>query len=226
MNLSNVIKLIIKSFKVNIMNNIMRLPIVLAIGLSFPIYANAEDNVPPTCEATFVGFNDNGEKFAQFTTYDDTALLNTTITEMVNGTTSFYHSGAGNNTPTIFIATKIDQSQKAILNAEVTDTAGNVSNCSDAIVLTVKDNGKSDRKTYPSIPKKADSNVIVHVQNGNPGIDKLKIKVNGTPHEFTLAAGYQPIDISSFMSVGNNNEIIFTGTGDLGNIAYIIMIAN
>jgi len=210
------------------MKNFIQLPVILGIILSFPTSGYAEpDNIKPSCEATFVGVNTNNEKFAQFTAHDNKALLNITVTEMVNSTSTVYFSKFYKKKTRIFRATKIDQTQKAIIEAEVSDTAGNVSNCSHAIIVKITDNGKSIKNKYPSIPHKAGSQVIVHVQNGAPGIDNLKIVVNGIKQETTLSNGeYKTIDVSSSMQDGNDNIISFKGKGDPDSRAYIIIYQN
>jgi hypothetical protein len=197
--------------------------VILGMILSFPTSGYADsDNIYPTCEATFVGSNANGEKFAQFTAHDNKALLNTNVTEMVNSTTTVYVPE--DDKIVVFIATKIDQTQKAIIHAKVGDKAGNVSNCIDAISINITDNGDSVEKIYPDIPHKTGGQVIVHVKNGNSGINELRIVVNGTKYLTTFSDGeYKQIDISSSMQVGNNNNITFTGMGNPGDSAAAII---
>jgi hypothetical protein len=205
------------------MKTVIQLPVILSMIFSFPTsgYANP-DNIKPSCEATFVGVNTNDEKFAQFTAHDNTSLFKTTVTEMVNSTTTVYVPE--DDKIVVFIATKIDQTQKAIINAKVSDKAGNVSDCIDAISINITDNGNSVDKIYPNIPHKTGGQVIVHVKNGAAGIDELSIVVNGTEYLTTFSDGeYKQIDISSSMQVGNNNNISFTGSGNPdGSAAAII----
>jgi len=202
------------------MKTVMQLPVILGMILTFPTsgYA-APDNILPSCEATFVGLNANGERFAQFTAHDNTHLGNVGIHEMKNIIINLDVSDT-NNKDVILIATKVDQSQKSIITAEASDTSGNVSNCIDAIMVK----GDSVKKTYPKIPKKAGDQVIVHVQNASSGITELKVKVNQTSHTLTLSNGqYKTLDISSDLQNGNANEITFTGMGDPDSLAYIII---
>ncbi len=205
------------------MKTVIQLPVILSMILSFPTsgYAVEADNIPPTCEATFVGVNADNEKFAQFTAHDNTSLLKTTITEMVNSTTTVYVPE--DDKIVVFAAIKIDQTQKAIINGNVTDKAGNVSDCINAISVQIN-NGNSVEKTYPNIPHKTGGQVIVHVKNGAAGIDELSIVVNGTEYLTTFSDGeYKQIDISSSMLVGNNNKIRFTGSGNPGESAAVII---
>jgi hypothetical protein len=205
------------------MKNFIQLPVILGMILSFPTSGYAEpDNIKPSCEATFVGSNANGDKFAQFTAHDNTHLGNVGIHEMKNVIINLDVSDT-NNKDVILIATKVDQSKKSIITAEASDTSGNVSNCIDAIMVK----GDSVKKTYPKIPKKAGDQVIVHVQNYYPGITELKVKVNNTSHTLTLTDGdYQTLDISSDLQNGNANTITFKGTGVENSLGYIIIYGN
>lgn len=198
----------------------LQLPVILAVALNFSSYVYATDTIPPSCEVTFVGDNANGDKFAQFTANDnEDDLVQLTVTEIVNARFTIHLS----KEPVVFIATKIDQTQTAVINAVATDAANNVTNCTDSIIMTINDDGKSDKKVYPRLPQTAGK---IHVQNASSGIQKLKIKVNdNTPQEVILSNGeYKVIDVSSEMVVGDNNKIIFKGKGDAGTNAYIIML--
>lgn len=198
-----------------IMNNFIKLPLILTAVLSFPISGSAA----PSCEATFVGLNANGDKFAQFTAHDNNHLGNVGINEMKNVSINFDISGT-NNKYAIFTAIKVDQSQKSIITAEVSDTSGNTSNCIDFITV----HGDSVKKKYPKILKKAGDQVIVHVQNTDSGITELKVKVNNNLHTVALTNGqYQTLDISSDLQNGNDNKITFKGVGGANTVAYIII---
>jgi GTP:adenosylcobinamide-phosphate guanylyltransferase len=198
----------------------LQLPVILAVTLNFSSYVYATDTIPPSCEATFVGYNANGEKIAQFTANDnedDVVQLN--VNNIVNARFTIHLS----TEPVVFIATKIDQSKKAVINAVATDAANNTANCSESIMMTINDDGKSDKKIYPRLPQAAGK---IHVQNAHSGIQKLKIKVNdNTPQEVILSNGeYKVIDVSSEMDAGDNNRIAFKGEGYVGTNAYIIML--
>ena len=201
------------------MNNLMRVPVILGMMLTFPTSGFA---AAPSCEATFVGFNANNEKFAQFTAHDNNHLGNVGINEMKNITINIDISDT-NNKDAILTATKIDQTQKSIITAKVSDTSGNTSNCIDAIMVK----GDSVKKTYPKIPKKAGDQVIVHVQNASSGITELKVKINQTSHTLTLSNGeYKTLDISSDLQDGNDNKISFEGAGGPNKLAYIIIFGS
>lgn len=198
----------------------VQLPVILAMALSFSTSIYATDTVPPSCEVTFVGSNANGEKIAQFTANDnEDDVVQLSVNNIVNARLTIHLP----TEPVVFIATKIDQSKKAIINAVATDAANNVRNCTDSIIMTINDDGKSDKKIYPRLPQTAGN---IHVQNAHSGIQKLKIKVNdNTPQEVILSNGeYKVIDVSSQMDAGDNNRIAFKGEGDVGTNAYIIML--
>lgn len=210
------------------MKTSIQLPVILGMILSFPISGYAQNNVPPTCEATFVGFNASSERFAQFTVNDDNNdLRDITITKMINSTTTLDVRNINDGSST-FKATKIDQSQKAIIEGKVSDSAGNVTQCASAINVKVGDSGESVQKTYPSILKKAGDTVILYIQNTNSGIDSLEMIINGgTPETINLPnAALTTRNISSDLQAGSNNTIAIRGFGDPNATAYVIIYGN
>ena len=65
----------------------------------------------------------------------------------------------------------------------------------------------------------------LQVLNGRPGLRSLAVSVNGLalPLGALVDGGYAALDLESFMVEGENNTVVFTGTGDAGASAFILL---
>ena len=117
---------------------------------------------------------------------------------------------------------KIEQTQASRVQLEVFDVAGNVTVCDPVTTLVVRETGKPVSETLTNIPYEES---YVTVYNGDPGLKKLDIIVNGTQCKITaLGHGRETtIDVLSAMLPGDNNTITLVARGKPGCSANVII---
>jgi hypothetical protein len=109
-------------------------------------------------------------------------------------------------------ATKIDQSQSAVIKLTATDVAGNVT-VFDPVFATITIPAAGSRDGELSFDHQAShlggvarSEGTIRIQNGAPGVARLVFKVNGHVFEALLTDGQVlTLDISAALHPGNNN---------------------
>lgn len=108
----------------------------------------------------------------------------------------------------------------ARLELRVTDASGNVTVCDPVVKLTVREDGKPVTETLTNIPY-AENKVIIY--NGNPGLTKLVITVNGKRYKVVYLKNNEvrTLSIESAMQPGNNNTIGLTAYGKPGTSAEV-----
>lgn len=178
------------------------------------------DAARPRCPITL---NDPGPPARVEVTIQDTGtgLAEILVTRSENADTVVPPFTVGTTDPVVLSATKIDQTQRARVEARVTDLAGNVAICDPILVLVVRENGSSVTDSHNDVPRAEDK---VTVTNGSPGINHLEIRVNGRKFNVTgLKAGERKtIDISSAM-VDGNNTVTLRATGKPGGSANVMI---
>jgi len=110
-------------------------------------------------------------------------------------------------------ATKIDQSQSAVIKLTATDVAGNVTVFDPVFAtLIIPAAGSQDGDLTFDHQKASHLRGIapvegtIRIQNGAPGVAQLVFKVNGQVFEALLTDGqFQTVDISAALHPGNNN---------------------
>jgi type VI secretion system secreted protein VgrG len=110
-------------------------------------------------------------------------------------------------------ATKIDQSQSAVIKLTATDVAGNVTVFDPVFAtITIAAAGSQDRELPFDHQKSSHLGGIapiegtIRLQNGTPGVARVVFKVNGQVFEALLADGQlRTLDISAALHPGNNN---------------------
>jgi hypothetical protein len=156
----------------------------------------------------------------QVTTSDGGSGLKTiVVTNLVNATVNVPSFATGSTAAVVVSATKINQSLKSELALQVTDVAGNITNC-DPVVLTVV--GPVVAQTITNVPS---AEHVVTVVNGSPGLGSVVAIVNGTTFTMTgLKAGERrSIDVGSAMTAGSANTVNIYGVGKAGSSATIVL---
>ena len=89
------------------------------------------------------------------------------------------------------------------------------------VSLFVKEGGTVTQRLegVPSVER------YLRVFNGCPGLTSLAISVNGQvlPLTALVAGGYLALDLGAFMAEGEDNTVVFTGTGEVGASAFIVL---
>jgi hypothetical protein len=120
------------------------------------------------------------------------------------------------------VATKTDQAKSAQLALELTDVAGNQTNC-DPILLTItSDGGRPETTVEKNVPS---AEGTVTIMNGTPGLNAVILTVNRRPFQ---ARDLQPgetrsIDISSALRPSENNAVTLTALGQKGTSAEVMI---
>jgi hypothetical protein len=179
------------------------------------------DASPAQCPITL---NDPGPPARVESTIKDvgTGLAEIVVTRSENADTVVPPFTVGTNDPVVLSATKIDQTQKARIEARVTDLAGNVRICDPILLVVVRENGESLTDSMTDVPRIEDK---VTITNGSPGVATLEVRVNGKKFKASgLKDGEEvTLDISSAMVPGDHNAVSFKVTGKPGGTANVMI---
>lgn len=179
------------------------------------------DSSPAQCPITL---NDPGPPARLEVTIKDvgTGLAEILVTKSENADTVVPPFTVGTNDPVVLSATKIDQTQRARVEARVTDLAGNVRICDPILLLVVRENGQSTTDSMTDVPRAEDK---VTITNGTPGVATLEVQVNGKKFKASgLKDGEEvTLDVSSAMVPGDNNTVSFKATGKPGGTANVMI---
>jgi hypothetical protein len=179
----------------------------------------AADTTPPSCVLT--GVVAGPPKQIQITVQDLGSGLNSVqVTASTNATVAVPAFTPGTTSPLVVTATKIDQTQGAEVGLQVTDVAGNVTNC-DPVDLTVS--RSTGAPTGTTVTHVTQQEQTVTIRNGTPGLTNISISVNGTNFEVAgLKDGdKRNVDISSALQSGSNNTVVLMPKGTPGGSADI-----
>lgn len=150
-----------------------------------------------------------------------TGLAEIVVTKSENADTVVPPFTVGTNDPVVISATKIDQTQRARVEARVTDLAGNVALCDPILTVAIRSNGSSAPQTHADVPR---AEHVVTVTNGAPGINHLEILVNGKKFNVNgLKDGEEKtIDVASAM-IDGDNVVTLRATGTPGGSASVMI---
>ncbi|MGH2389853.1 MAG: OmpL47-type beta-barrel domain-containing protein, partial [Chloroflexota bacterium] len=170
------------------------------------------DKTAPSCALTGTGVNGSGQKYIQITVQDATSGIGGIVTTTLNNAAMPTTFTAGTTSPVVLTATKINQSQAAQVGLQVTDLAGNVTNCDPVMTDLIRDSGKPSTITATHI---AQGEHLLHIYNGDPGLSHLIIRVNGVKvNERDLAPNEQrTVDIGSALRPGDHNTVTVIARG-------------
>jgi hypothetical protein len=180
------------------------------------------DHAKPTCPITL---NQPGPPARVEVTMKDpgTGLAEIVVTRSENADTVVPPFTVGTFDPVVLSSTKIDQSKRARVEARVSDLAGNVALC-DPILTTVNAGPSPVQASYQShadVPREEDT---ITVTNGDPGLQRMFILVNGKRFKVDgLGAGEERvIDISPALVKGDN-VVTLRGFGKKGASASVLI---
>jgi YbbR domain-containing protein len=122
----------------------------------------------------------------------------------------------GTTSAIVVTGTKINQSLNSEMALQVTDVAGNVTNC-DPVLINALGTTKSVSVNVPTAEH------FVTVYNGNPGISSVTMKVNGKQFVMTnlKASETRNLDISAALLAGDQNTITLTAAGSATGTAIV-----
>jgi hypothetical protein len=171
-----------------------------------------------------ITLNDPGPPARVEVTIQDTGsgLAEIVVTKSENADTVVPPFTVGTTGPVVLTSTKIDQTQRARVEARVTDLAGNVAICDPILLLVIRDKSQVALASMPDVPRAEDH---VTVTNGAPGVATFEIQVNGRKFKTSGLKDNEErtIDISSAMVNGDTNQIEVKVTGKPGGSANVMI---
>jgi hypothetical protein len=182
------------------------------------------DKTRPNCTLTGSGTDGTGHTYIRITVQDPRSGLGSVqVTETNNATVPVPAFAAGITTPVVVTATKLDQTHTSQVVLNVTDRAGNVTSC-DPILTEIGRDGPGGVPRSETFRHVAQGESHITVLNNTPGLDRLKLVVNGHVFEVGgLADGEKrDLDVSAAMRRGNNTITITAQGGDNGTAAILI----
>lgn len=182
------------------------------------------DKAMPSCALTGTGIDATGHTYIQITVQDTLSGLGSVlVSESNNATVPTPAFTAGTTAPVIVTATKLNQSQSSQVALSVTDQAGNITNC-DPILTEVGNDGPGGAPRSETFHHVARGESHLTITNGTPGLDRLKLVVNGQQFAVTrLTDGEsRDLDVSAAMRRGNNT-ITITAQGKSQGTATILI---
>jgi hypothetical protein len=197
-------------------------------GLDF---FNTETSAP-FCALTASGIDNSGQAYIQVTVQDSqSGLKSVQVTELVNATAAWDSSyplslngfaplTPGDTSAHIVTATKIDQTQGANLGLEVIDRAGNVTDCDPVQMAAIRSTGRPVSQQVAGVRQ---TDHLLHIFNGAPGVASLTITINGKTFKFNnLSAGqHVTLDVASALQAGTN-AVTLTTTGRPGGSTSVL----
>jgi hypothetical protein len=184
------------------------------------------DNVAPSCALKLVGTDSTGHTFIQIAVQDSgSGLKSIVVTEHNNANVAVPSFTPATTELLIVTATKINQAKSSQVALQVTDQAGNITNC-DPILTEVGRDGPGGAPVSETFHHVARGESRLQITNGTPGVSRLKVTVNGRDFEVRgLDDGeVRSLDVGSAMRRGNNTITITAEGKDRG--AATVMISD
>ena len=184
------------------------------------------DTVPPICTGFFSGKDRSGHNTFTFLIQDTgSGLQSVEVTEIVNSTFSLPPFTVGTTDQLTGVQTYIRNTKPANVDLRITDVAGNVTDC-DPLVTSVKVSRqlRAGRhalvQTFTGV---AQAESKIRIVNGEPGLKRLRVTVNGQVFWFNrLKPGQVHVyDFAKAMRPGHTNTIRLRGYGRPGTSARI-----
>jgi hypothetical protein len=173
------------------------------------------DSTPPACALTQTIAGPPTQ--IKVTVSDSSSGLKSIVVTKANNTSvTVPPFSVGTTSAIVVTGTKVNQSLNSEMALQVTDVAGNVTNC-DPVIVNALGTTKSVSMNVPTAEH------FVTVYNGNPGISTVTMKVNGKQFVMTnLKAGEtRNLDISAALLPGDQNTITLTAAGSAKGSAIV-----
>jgi hypothetical protein len=168
------------------------------------------DLTKPTCSISVAA---GPPATATFTVQDVLAgLERLVITREVNATDLGLDFGIGQTTPGTVNFTKTNQKLVAQVGLQITDLAGNVTTC-DPMLANISQGGQGP--SVQVVPGLSQSDHILHIANGSPGVTRLIVGVNRRwARVETLTPNQQlTLELAPALQPGNANTVVFIALG-------------
>jgi uncharacterized repeat protein (TIGR01451 family) len=181
------------------------------------------DAAKPACAMTGTGTDAFGRRYIEVTVEDDqSGLARIDVLKSTNADTVVPAFQPGTTDPVVVRATKVLQTTSSTIELRATDVAGNATVCDPVVALQVREAGRPVTARYDGLPQ-AESKVLV--ENGDPGVNRLDVTVNGVAWKLTgLGDGEQRrLDVAAAMRPGEDNVVEVTAYGRPGASALVVI---
>jgi Bacterial Ig domain len=140
----------------------------------------------------------------------ESGLANIKVVLVSNADVTIEPFAPGSTAPIMVRAEKIDLAQKARLELEVIDVAGNITRCDPIIVNLAIAPGNTWGRSSVNITDIPDIEGQIRIDNGVPGASLVRIKVNdAATNTFNLSDGAKAQhDATSDMKAGSNSAVV------------------
>ena len=144
------------------------------------------------------------------------------VVYVLNATLAFPSFQVGTTQPLLVTATVVDPAVGYAITFNVFDVAGNKRECDPIVTLVTRETGKPVGRSLSDLSQ---TDHVVLVRNGRPGVTNLELDVNGvTFHVAGLQDGEaRTVDVARAMHPGSTNEIKLTARGRPGGTATVII---
>jgi len=176
----------------------------------------------PSCALTEIGTNVTGENFVEITAHDtDGGLESIEVLIAENTDVSIPPIPGGTTDPVVVTAIHISQAIPSSIELEITDAAGNITQCESVMTTLKVSKGFSTIQTFTGIPKE---NSFLNIQNGNPGLKEVLLIANDRGFRRAFLRDHQTItlDISDFW-VSPQNTLTLIGIGKPRDSAFAVI---
>ncbi len=180
------------------------------------------DVTPPTCAIVDQGKNASGKAFIRFRVQDGgSGLARYEVVYLRNATVAVDPFAAGTKTPVFVTATAVTKSTLGV-TVDFFDVAGNRATCDPIAVIVSREDDQPEDQTFGRV---AQAERYVTIQNGDPGMRKVKLTVNGVKfkEQDLLPGEVRTFDISTALRPGNKNTITVSARGKKGASALIVV---
>jgi hypothetical protein len=152
----------------------------------------------------------------------DRGLATLTVTQAANVSVDLPAFAPGTSDTLLVTGTKLDQTARASLTLRATDVTGASTECDPSLVAVGRAPGDSPVRVIHHVAR-AESHVSI--TNGTPGVQSLRLLVNGRDFEvMDLHHGEtRSVDVSSAMHKGGDNIILVIAHGPRGGSAAVLV---
>ncbi len=128
----------------------------------------------------------------------------------------------GTEDPVEVTALKIDPNLASRVELSVVDRAGNVTRCDPILAQIVKGKGRSHEESFAGLDA---AEHVLMVTNGDPGLSRLEVQVNGVTFRVRRLQDREirTIDLSRAMLPGGHNAITLRSDGRRGAKASVLI---
>jgi hypothetical protein len=181
------------------------------------------DTTPPACTIVAQGKDASGRAFIRFRVVDTgSGLARHQVVGIANATLAVGTYAHGSQEPVELTATATSTRKSISVTVDFWDVAGNRATCDPIVVAVVREGEQPQDETFTGISQ-AESRVSIY--NGDPGMRKVVLIVNGVKFKETALAPREvrKFDIAAAMRPGTDNVITLRVRGRKGASALIVV---